>query len=426
MRSMVFVLLLLISTPCLAAEPTFTGSWVTSFGPMQLKQQGDRVTGSYSMQGVKCPLSGMIKEGKLEFTYREGTANGEGWFQLASNGKTFEGRWREVGTILWLQWKGVRSVAETGFGGLWDSSFGRLRLIPNGDSIEGIYTGLGEATITGKVKDGRFEFRYQEPADKGEGWFELAEDGTALRGKWRRDGTTQWGDWNAKRLVAKPGVIYLVVMEARWETNLAEQEYAFGDMLKTYFERTPNVQVRRRALNTPGDFGRWCRELALLAEPVVLSLSSHGSPQGLEVGGQTIKPEMIAEGLRYASNLRLVHFSSCLMMKNQLAERVVKQLGKRATFPISGYTTAVDWGASAVLEFMYFELLLARRMPPEKAARQIKILFPTAGDKRVPGAAFAPAGFRILLPTSAGKAPASKTVKSPGEKVTAPAGSPDG
>jgi hypothetical protein len=420
MRSIAFFLLLVVSTTCQAAESTFTGSWVTSFGPMQLKQEGDRVTGSYSMQGVKCPLSGMIKEGKLEFTYREGTTNGEGWFQLASNGKTFQGKWREVGTTSWSQWKGVRSVAETGFDGLWDSSFGRLRLVRKGDAIEGIYSGLGAATISGKVKNGRFEFRYEEPADKGEGWFELAEDGTALKGKWRRDGTQQWGDWNAKRLVAKPGVIYLVVMEARWETNLAEQEYAFGDMLKTYFERTPSVQVRRRALNTPADFGRWCHELALLAEPVVLSLSSHGSPKGLEVGGQTLKPEMIAEGLRYARNLRLVHFSSCLMMKNQLAERVVKQLGDRATFPISGYTTAVDWGASAVLEFMYFELLLARRMSPARAARQIKILFPTAGDKRIPGAAFAPAGFRILLPSP----PASKSTEPPAEKAAAASEAP--
>lgn len=414
-RSLVFSLVLLVSIPCLAAEPSFTGSWVTTFGPMQLKQEGDRVTGSYSMQGEQCPVSGKVKDGKLEFTYQEGTTKGEGWFQLAADGQSFAGKWRETGSIPWLNWKGTRSKTETGFVGLWESDFGRLRLIRNGDAIEGIYTGLGKSTITGKVKDGRFEFRYQEPTDKGEGWFELAEEGTALKGKWRRDGSKQWGDWNATRIVAKPGVIYLVVMEARWETSLAEQEYAFGDMLKTYFERIPSVQVRRRALNDIADVGRWGHELALLAEPVVLSLSSHGSPKGLEVGGETVTPEMIAESLRYASNLQLAHFSSCLMMKNQLAERVVKQLGDRATFPISGYTTAVDWGASAVIEFMYFELLLGRRMRPARAAKQLNILFPTAGDKRVAGAVFAPAGFRILLPKPA----ASKSADPPAEKAAA-------
>jgi hypothetical protein len=415
MRSTVFVLVLLISTPCLAAEPTFTGSWLTSFGPMQLKQQGDRVTGSYSMGGVACPLQGKVSKGRYEFTYREGTTTGEGWFQLAKDGKTFLGKWRAKGSTPWLEWNGIRSARETGFAGLWTSTFGRLRLLRKGDAIEGIYTGLGESTITGKVKDGRFEFRYQEPTAKGEGWFELAEGGTVLKGKWRPDGGEQWGDWNATRIVAKPGIIYLVVLEARWETSLAEQEYAFGDMLKTYFERTPNVQVRRRALNEAGDLGRWCRELALLAEPVVLSLSSHGTAEGLQVGGQTVKPEVIAESLRYADNIHLVHFSSCLMMKNQLAERVAKQLGSRATFPISGYTTAVDWGASAVIEFMYFDLILARRMPPAKAAQQIKILFPTAGNKRVPGAVFAPAGFRILLPTP----PVTEPAKPAKEKAAA-------
>ena len=64
---------------------------------------------------------------------------------------------------------------------------------------------------------------------------------------------------------------------------------------------------------------------------------------------------------------------------------------------------------------MYFELLLARKMKPAKAARQIKILFPTAGDKRIPGAAFAPAGFRILLPNP----PASKSTEAPAEKAAA-------
>lgn len=415
LRSLLLILMLLISTPCLAAEPTFSGTWLTSFGPMQLKQQGDRVTGSYLMQGVQCPLSGKVTKGKLEFTYRERTTSGEGWFQLAADGQSFTGRWRETGRTSWLAWNGIRQKVETGFAGLWESNFARFRFVRNGEAVEGIYTGLGKSTITGKVKDGRFEFRYKEPNDKGEGWFELVEEGAALKGKLRRDGTTQWRDLSATRIGARPGVIYLVVMEARWETNLAEQEYAFGDMLKTYFERIPNVQVRRRALNDAGDLGRWGHELALLAEPVVLSLSSHGSLQGLEVGGETVKPEMIAEGLRYASNLQLVHFSSCLMMKNQLAERVVKELGRRATFPISGYTTTVDWGASAALEFMYFDLLLARRMSPAKAAQQIKILFPTAGNKRVAGAVFPPAGFRILMP----KPPPSKATKPAAEKAAA-------
>ena len=219
-----------------------------------------------------------------------------------------------------------------------------------------------------------------------------------MTGKWRPDGSKDWGDWNADRIRANPRITYLVVLEARWEENLGQQEYAFGDMLKAFFDRVPSVQVRRRALSDANDLQRWCREVSLLAEPVVVCVASHGNSEGIQVGGRTIKPEAIADSLRYADNVQLLHFSSCLMMKNQLAERVMKRLGDQAKYPISGYTTSVDWAASAVIEFMYFDLVLVRRMPPQKAAQQIKTLFPIAGSKPVAGAILSPAGFRILAP----------------------------
>ena len=407
MKRLVAFALLLVSTHCPAAEGGFNGTWQTTSGPMELKQQGDQVTGSYSMNGLSCPLQGRLSKGRFEFTYREGSRTGEGWFQLAPNGETFAGKWRSTESQQWLAWKGKRTESETGFEGLWSSSYGRLRLAREGDGIEGIYSGEGGSTIKGQVKDGRFEFRYQEPSARGEGWFELADGGASLTGKWRPDGGKSWSDWNASRVSAEPGVTYLVVMEARWEEDLGQQEYAFGDMLKAFFDRTPKVQVRRRALSNAGDLQRWCREVSLLAEPVVVCLSSHGNSEGLQVAGRTIKPEVIADSLRPAGNVKLLHFSSCLIMKNQLAERLMKRLGDQATYPISGYTTSVDWAASAVIEFMYFELVLVRRMTPEKAARQIRTLFPIAGSKAIPGAILPPAGFRILAPplpaTSPGK-----------------------
>ncbi len=411
MKRLAAFALLLVSTHCPGAEGSFDGMWQATFGPMELKQTGDRVTGSYSMLGVSCPLQGRVSKGRLEFTYREGTTTGEGWFQLAADGETFAGKWRETGSSLWLDWAGKRIEGASGFPGLWSSSFGRLKLVREGDGIEGVYAGEGGSTIKGKIKDGRFEFRYQEPSARGEGWFELTGGGAVLTGKWRPDGGKSWSAWNATRVSADPGVTYLVVLEARWEEDLGQQEYAFGDMLKTFFERTPNVQVRRRALSNANDLQRWCREISLLAEPVVVCLSSHGNSEGIQVAGRTIKPEVIAESLRYADNVKLLHFSSCLIMKNQLAERLMKRLGQQASYPISGYTTSVDWAASAVIEFMYFDLVLVRRMPPEKAARQIRTIFPIAGSKPVPGAVLAPAGFRILAPPP----PATRPEKAAGK-----------
>ena len=405
MKRLVALASLLVSTHCSGAEGGFEGMWETTFGPMELKRKGDRITGSYSMRGASCPIQGQVSKGRFEFTYREGDTTGEGWFQLGTGGGTFAGKWRPTGSEDWQEWKGKRKERETGFEGLWSSSYGRLRLVREGDAIEGIYSGEGDSTIKGKVKGGRFEFRYQEPSARGEGWFELADGGASLAGKWRPDGGKDWRDWNASRVSAEPGVTYLVVMEARWEENLGQQEYAFGDMLKAFFERTPNVQVRRRALGNASDLQRWCREVSLLAEPVVVCLSSHGNSEGLQVAGRTIKPEVIADSLRSAGNVKLLHFSSCLIMKNQLAERLMKRLGGQATYPISGYTTSVDWAASAVIEFLYFDLVLVRRMSPAKAARQIRALFPIAGNKPVPGAVLSPAGFRILAPPAQATSP---------------------
>ena len=86
---------------------------------------------------------------------------------MGVGGGTFAGKWRSTGSQDWLEWKGKRTERETGFAGLWSSSYGRLRLVREGDGIEGIYSGEGGSTIKGKIKDGRFEFRYQEPSARG-------------------------------------------------------------------------------------------------------------------------------------------------------------------------------------------------------------------------------------------------------------------
>ena len=39
-------------------------------------------------------------------------------------------------------------------------------------------------------------------------------------------------------------------------------------------------------------------------------------------------------------------------------------LADRLGFAVSGYSTSVDWAASAILEFTYLELILGRGLPP--------------------------------------------------------------
>lgn len=397
-----------VATTCIAADASFHGEWKTSFGPMQLKQVGDRVTGTYVMEDVRCTIEGGVKNGVFEFKYREPDVTGEGSFKLSDDGNSFAGRWRETGTTRFLPWIGQRTskqAEEKSFAGLWNSSFGRMRLVQDKDRVGGIYSLANVSSLSGKIAENRFVFRYKEPEAEGDGWFELAEDGNSLQGKWKSDGSDQWREWSATRIQPKDGVRWLVVVEARWEASLAEREYAFGDMLKAFFNRAPHVQVRRRFFNDENDLRRWCRETAFLAEPVVLCIATHGTSEGIQVSGKTIAPDVIAESLRHSDTLQLLHFSACLMMKDQSAEKIMQHLGAYADFPISGYKTSVDWAASAVIEFLYFDLVLIRDTDPKSAAEQVKILVPIAGERKVPKAVLPPAGFRILLPSQQTSSP---------------------
>jgi hypothetical protein len=382
-----------------AAAPSYSGAWETTYGPMTLTQQNDQVEGSYVMQGQKCLLKGRLQGGRLGFTYQEPHAAGHGWFDLTSGGNGFSGKYWEDGAKEWGDWQGKRAPAPaTNFQGLWDSSYGRLRLLQTGDEVRGTYAYADGSSLVGKAQGRSLAFSYREPTAAGEGLFQLSADAKAIHGKWRPSGAARWSDWNATRVLPKPDRLWLVVIESPWEQSLDQREYSFGAMLRAFFSRSPNVEVRQRLFSDQTSFCQSCREIAYLAEPVVLSVAAHGSPAGVTAGRATIGPEAIAEGLRYAENLRLLHFSACSTMAGDLPEKIKTALGGKARFAISGYTTPVDWAASAVLEFMYFDLVLCRGLEPAKAAEQLRILMPFAGPQDLPGAALKSAGFRIVGP----------------------------
>jgi hypothetical protein len=417
MRALVLVFLAasLLATPAdslrgsLVPEPEpgpadsgkgYAGDWETTFGPMTLKQDGKKVEGFYVMEGVRCTLEGTVEKNKLTFTYQEPDVRGEGWFELAADGKSFKGEWRENGATNWQPWVGrrVAAVKVDSFDGLWETTFGRMRLTQKDGKVEGVYSYASESTVSGSVEGTKLTFKYKEPKIDGEGWFELSGDGRSFKGQWREKGKEAWLPWTGTRVAAQPGTVWLVVLEANWETSLAQQEYAFGAMLRAFFARSKAVQVRHRYFTDEASLRKWCREIQYLAEPAVLVVASHGSPKGAEVGGKTINPQMLAESLGHATNLKLLHFSACCMMKEQYPNKLIEHLGARATFPISGYTTEVDWAASAVIEFLYYELVLLRRIPPEAAAQQLAKMIPLSGDKDLPGVAIKSAGFKLVAP----------------------------
>ncbi|MBP7866428.1 MAG: hypothetical protein KA419_10795 [Acidobacteria bacterium] len=392
------------SPPPGEAAPGFEGRWDTTYGPMTLVRDGDRVTGSYVFGEARCTLEGTVEKGKFVFTYREPSASGEGWFALSADGTSFAGQWRERESEAWFPWTGRRGDgAARGFEGLWDSRYGRIRLVgEEGNHLRGCYAApdgsSSEGTLEGALDGRRLSFRYTEAMAKGEGWFELAPDGSGFTGKWRADGSDRWSAWDGTRVTPVAGRKWLVVVEANWEPRLGEREYSFGAMLKAFFQRSPNVRVRHRFFRDEADVRCWLSDVAYLAEPVVVVLSSHGQPDGVPAGGVTLGPKVFAEALRFAPNVELLHFASCLTLSESFGRDLLGRLAPGVSFPVSGYATSVDWGASAVLEFLYYDLVLARDLDPAEAARQLRALVSFAGDRDVPGAPFASAGFRFLPP----------------------------
>ena len=70
----------------------------------------------------------------------------------------------------------------------------------------------------------------------------------------------------------------------------------------------------------------------------------------------------------------------------------------RLAFPVSGYTTSVDWGGSALIEFTYLDMILAQHLTPAQAAEQLPRLLTFAGDESPSGSPYAAAGFRFFMP----------------------------
>ena len=393
--------------PTTQPSQNFTGAWRTTFGDMSLKQVGADVTGSYISAGLTGEITGKIDGRTLTFTYKEPSAEGEGVFDLSPDGSTFTGKWRVKGTQPWGQWEGQRvdpAVVAAGgtFDGVWNTSFGSMRLHQDGRKVHGTYAFAGRSTITGDIDDkGVLNFKYDQPdGEKGDGQFTLSAAASSFSGTWTtvKDGKKGGGAWTGTRIVPRPGVVWLIVLEAPWEQQLRDHEFSYGLMLRTYFARVPKVQVRHRSISDEADVRRWCGEITYLAEPVVLYFSSHGTTEGLTLGDKPIGAEVLLDCIRDAKNLKLLHFGTCLVAGGEIPKKIHAGLGKGATFPISGFTQTADWAGSALVDFAYLEMIFSQEMPPAEAAKQVRKMMTFAGEKPVGGTAIPPTGLVVIEP----------------------------
>jgi hypothetical protein len=361
-----------VTTKTPAAPAKFAGTWETSFGTVVLRQEDAVVRGEYSMDDRPASIDGAVKDRRLAFSYAEHNARGEGWFELAEDGATFEGRWRQHDSERWSAWTGKRAAAPS-FDGLWKTSFGPMRLALKNADCRGVYERNGLHTISGTMGEKRLAFKYEQTdGERGEGWFELAEDAQSFNGEWKSATMTAPRRWDGTRVQPQKGVTWLVVLEAHWEGSLKDREFSYGEMQRAFFKRLPNVSFRHRFVHDLADVREFCGQLAFIPEPVVLYFSSHGTSDGIRVGNEVVTPEQIAGALTGVSNIKLLHFGACEVMNGDAPKRLLAALPSGVSFPISGFANTADWAGSAIIDFTYLDLILEYKLEPAAAVEEVR------------------------------------------------------
>ena len=352
---------------------------------MSLTQSGNRVTGAYGQTGTENTIEGAAAGGRLDFRYSEEHETGTGWFALRRP-SFFAGAYLAEGRPRALPWQGWR-----GFDGLWDTSIGRLRLVQEAGGMHARHE-FHAANLDCRLEnDGGLAVTLTGDKLSGQGTAQLDPAGFRFDGEWREAGQPV-RPFAGQRAMPRPGLTWLVVLEAHWQRALDEAEFAFGHMLHELFARLPRVQVRHRFYHDEGSLLHWCRQLLFVPDPVVLVVTGHGEADGLAVNGKIVPMRGIIDSLRAADGVQLLHFSSCLVGQDS-----AKAFGS-VPFPVSGYTTKVDWAESALAEFIYLDMMLEKGLQPAEAAEQLLALVRFAGEEAVPGSPYQPAGFRFFAP----------------------------
>lgn len=283
------------------------------------------------------------------------------------------------------------------FSGNWNTTYGRMMLSQDGSTVSGWYDYDGISRIYGTIDEhGLFVFLYEESDVSGEGWFRLSDEALSFSGQWRPDGETSWSSWEGYRSGETSG-IWLVVLESEWQESLSDNEYSFGEMLEVWFSRMPEVEVRQRFIHDYDDVRYFCLEAAMLPGDVYLVFASHGTSDGLDLSGGTISPTRIVEAVSPMNNLALIHFSCCEIMAGGMPGSFIDvKRSWQPGFVVSGYDRSVDWGASAMIEFYYLNLMLEHGFTAHEAAQAVLSDIDFAGESSTEW--MEAAGFKAVTP----------------------------
>lgn len=366
---------------------SFDGQWATSFGQMTLRQEGARVTGTYGRNGTENTIEGTVEAGQFTFRYEEANERGTGSFRLRRP-SSFSGEYLAVGNARSLPWQGWR-----GFDGLWDTSLGRLRLVEEAGRVWGSSELDASVRLEGDVEaGGRLAFRLEGTTLKGGGHIDLDSAGYLIDGEWGEDGQSV-GAVRGQRAMPRPGLTWLIVLEAHRQRALDDNEFALGRTLRELFARLPWTMVRHRFYDDEAGLLHWCRQLLYLPEPSVLVVYGRGQI-GPGIAASSIGLAGMIDSLRFADGLKLLHVSAAASLAGQEAGRALRE----APFPVSGYTAEVDVGQCSLVEFIYLDMILDKGLTPEKAAEQLPSLVRFAGAETLPGSPYRATGFTLAGP----------------------------
>lgn len=92
------------------SKPGFAGTWMTSFGPMELEGKKAKLKGSYGF-AQESRIEGEVDGNRFTFEWRGANGGGKGWFELWEEGDVFLGEYSSNGGE-GGKWGGYRKARE--------------------------------------------------------------------------------------------------------------------------------------------------------------------------------------------------------------------------------------------------------------------------------------------------------------------------
>lgn len=92
-------------------------------------------------------------------------------------------------------------ASDLNFTGIWNTNWGVLEIIQEGNAVTGNYGGNNPGTIKGTANGKRLDYQWiGENGESGFGYFELAEDGNSISGEWGAGNDNSGGGiWSGTR-----------------------------------------------------------------------------------------------------------------------------------------------------------------------------------------------------------------------------------